>query len=113
MMKSQVIADLLTQFPREEEFPLDDEVPREVAMAEEAREQRVMKFDGSSTAQPRGMRVVLYHEEDKVVTLSFKLEFPCSNNMAEYETYLTGLATTLEMGVKHLKVMGDSNLVVC
>ena len=113
MMKSQVIADLLTQFPGEEEFPLDDEVPREVAMAEEAREQRVMKFDGSSIAQPRGMRVVLYHEEDKVVTLSFKLEFPCSNNMAEYETYLTGLATTLEMGVKHLKVMGDSNLVVC
>ena len=33
-MKSQVIADLLTQFPGEEEFPLDDEVPREVAMAE-------------------------------------------------------------------------------
>ena len=72
-----------------------------------------MKFNGSSTTQSGGMGVVLYHEEDKVVTLSFKLEFPCSNNMAEYETYLTGLATTLEMGVKHLKVMGDSNLVVC
>ena len=35
--------------PREEEFPLDDEVPGEVAMAEEVREQWVMKFDGSST----------------------------------------------------------------
>ena len=55
----------------------------------------------------------MYHEEDKVVTLSFKLEFPCSNNTAKYEAYLTGLATTLEMGVKHLRVMGDSNLVVC
>ena len=55
----------------------------------------------------------MYHEEDKVVALSFKLEFPCSNNMAEYETYLTGLATAPEMGVKHLKVLGDSNLVVC
>ena len=59
------------------------------------------------------MGVVLYHEEDKAVALSFKLEFPYSNNMAEYEAYLTGLATTLEMGVKHLKVLGDSNLVVC
>ena len=59
------------------------------------------------------MGVVLYHEEDKAVALSFKLEFPCSNNTAEYETYLTGLATTLEMGVKYLKVLGDSNLVVC
>ena len=55
----------------------------------------------------------MYHEEDKVIALSFKLEFPCSNNMVEYEAYLTGLATALEMGVKHLRVLGDLNLVVC
>ena len=72
-----------------------------------------MKFDGSSTTHSRGIGVVLYHEEDKAVALSFKLEFPCSNNMVEYEAYLTGLATVLEMGVKHLKVLGDSNLVIC
>ena len=58
------------------------------------------------------MGVVLYHEEDEAVALSFKLEFPCSNNTTKYETYLTGLAMALEMGVKHLRVMGDSNLVV-
>ncbi|XP_030923005.1 uncharacterized protein LOC115949879 [Quercus lobata] len=33
--------------------------------------------------------------------------------MAKYEAYLTGLAMTLEMGIKHLRVLGDSNLVVC
>ena len=112
-VKGQAIADSLAQFPREEEFPLDDEVLGEVAMAEEAREQWVMKFDGSSTTHSGGVGVVLYHEEDKAVALSFKLEFPCSNNTAEYEAYLTGLATVLEMGVKHLRVLGDSNLVVC
>ena len=67
-------------------------------MAEEVREQWVMKFDGSFTTQSR---------------VSFKLEFSCSNNTAEYEAYLTGLDTTLEMGIKHLRVMGDSNLVAC
>ena len=82
-------------------------------MAEEVREQWVMKFDGSSPTQSGGVGVDLYHEEDKAVTLSFKLEFPCSNNMVKYETYLTGLATALEMGIKHLRVMGNSNLVVC
>ena len=92
---------------------MDDEVPGEVAVAEKVREQWVMKFDGSSTAHSGGVGVVLYHEEDKAVALSFKLEFPCSNNMVEYEAYLTGLATALEIGVKHLKVLGDSNLVVC
>ncbi|XP_030958885.1 uncharacterized protein LOC115980813 [Quercus lobata] len=72
-----------------------------------------MKFDGSSITHFGGVRVVLYHEEDKVVALSFKLEFPCSNNTTEYEAYLIGLATALEMGVKHLRVLRDSNLVVC
>ena len=82
-------------------------------MAEKVREQWVMKFDGSSTTQSGGVRVVLYHEEDKVVALSFKLEFPYLNNITEYEAYLTELATTLKMGVKHLRVLGDSNLMVC
>ena len=71
-----------------------------------------MKFDGSSIAQSRGVGVVLYHEEDEAVALSFKLEFPYSNNMAKYKAYLIRLATAFEMRVKHLKVMGDSNLVV-
>ena len=97
----------------EEEFQLDDEVAKEVAIAEDVREQWVMKFDGSFTTQLGGVGVVLYHEEDKAIALSFKLEFPYSNNTAEYEAYLTGLATALEMGVKHFKVMGDSNLMVC
>ena len=56
---------------------------------------------------------MLYHEKDKAIALSFKLEFPCSNNTIEYKAYLTGLATALEIGVKHLRVLGDSNLVVC
>ena len=47
------------------------------------------------------------------MVLSFKLEFSCSNNTVEYEAYLTELATALEMGIKHLKVIGDSNLVLC
>ena len=47
------------------------------------------------------------------MALSFKLEFPCSNNTAEYEAYLIELAMALQMGIKHLTVMGDLNLVIC
>ena len=73
-----------------------------------------MKFDGFSTTYSGGggVGVVLYHEEDKIVALSFKLKFSCSNNTAKYKAYLTELATALEMGVKHLRVLGDLNLVV-
>ena len=68
-----------------------------------------MKFDGSSTTHSGGAR---YHIREEAVVLSFKLEFSCSNNTVEYEAYLTGLATALEMGIKHLKVIGDFNLVL-
>ena len=60
-VKNQAIAYLLAQFSGEEEFPLDDEVPGEIAIAEEVREQWVMKFDGSFTTQSGEVRVVLYH----------------------------------------------------
>ena len=77
-----------------------------------AKEQWITKFDGSSTTNLGGTGVVLYHNGEEAVALSFKLEFSCSKNNAEYEAYLMGLATTHEMGIKHLTVIGDSNLVV-
>ncbi|XP_075633905.1 uncharacterized protein LOC142606438 [Castanea sativa] len=112
-VKSQAIADLLAQVPGEEEFLLDNKIPGEVAMANAVREQWVMKFDGSSTPHSGGVGIVLYHKEDEVMAISFKFEFSYSNNTAKYKAYLTGLATTLEMGIKHLKVIGNLNLVVC
>ena len=45
--------------------------------------------------------------------MSFKLDFPCTNNTVEYEAYLTSLAMACEMGIKHLQVIEYSNLVVC
>ena len=44
--------------------------------------------------------------------MSFKLGFSCSNNVAEYEAYLTRLTIALSIRVKHMRVLGDSNLVV-
>jgi ribonuclease HI len=72
-----------------------------------------LKFNGSSTAASAGAGIVLYKDDGEVVTKSFKFDFPCSNNAAEYEAYLVGLAIAYEMGIKHLQVIGDSNLVVC
>ena len=43
---------------------------------------------------------------------SFKLEFPCSNNTTEYEVYLTALTIALGMGIKDMRMLRDSNLVV-
>uniref|UniRef100_A0A2N9IMP1 Integrase catalytic domain-containing protein n=1 Tax=Fagus sylvatica TaxID=28930 RepID=A0A2N9IMP1_FAGSY len=91
-----------------------DEVPgeiNEVFLAGLADSVWTLKFDGSSTATSAGAGIVLYKDDGEAVTKSFKFDFPCSNNAAEYEAYLAGLAIAYEMGIKHLRVIGDSNLV--
>jgi ribonuclease HI len=60
-----------------------------------------------------GAGIVLFKDDGKTVPKSFKLDFPCSNNVVEYEAYLTGLVVACEMGIKHLKVVEDSNHIVC
>uniref|UniRef100_A0A2N9F1C8 Uncharacterized protein n=1 Tax=Fagus sylvatica TaxID=28930 RepID=A0A2N9F1C8_FAGSY len=115
-IKSQAIADLLAQFPGEDNSFITDEVPgeiNEIFLAGLADSVWTLKFDGSSTATSAGAGIVLYKEGAEAVTKSFKFDFPCSNNAAEYEAYLAGLAIAYEMGIKHLRVIGDSNLVVC
>ena len=43
---------------------------------------------------------------------TFKLHFPCSNNEAKYETLVVGLKASKRLGIKRLKVFGDSELVI-
>ena len=84
----------------------------EVAVADIPGKKWTMRFDGSVTTTSNGVGVVLSCENGDTIPLSFKLGFSCSNNAAEYEAYLTGLTIALSIGVKHMRVLGDSNLVV-
>ena len=56
-----------------------------------------MRFDGSATTTLNGLGIVLSCKDRDTILLSFKLGFSCSNNAAEYEAYLTGLAIALSM----------------
>ena len=102
--------------PREEGWDVADEVPGdlpEVSTFEAVGAKWILRFDGSSTAIEGGAGIVLIKEAREAVAMSFKLNFPCTNNTTEYKAYLTGLVVAREMGIKHLRVIGDSNLVVC
>ena len=80
-------------------------------MVELLRKKWTMRFDGSATTTSNGLGVVLSCEDGDTMPLSFKLGFSCSNNSAEYEAYLIGLTIALSIGEKHMRVLGDSNLV--
>ena len=115
-IKSQAVADLLSQFSGEDNLFISDEVPEEVdevLMVDLADATWTLRFDGSFTAVSSGAGIVLFRDDGEAIPKSFKLDFPCSNNIAKYEAYLTGLAVAREMGIKHLKIVGDSNLVIC
>ena len=44
--------------------------------------------------------------------LAFSDHYQLTNNIVEYEACITGLETTLDLGVKQLEIHGDSNLVI-
>jgi ribonuclease HI len=41
-----------------------------------------------------------------------RLHFSASNNVTEYEALIMGLQITVELGVRHLNVQGDSQLMI-
>ena len=115
-VRGQAIADLLANFPGEDSWDITDDVPGElpeVALMETAGAAWTLHFDRSSTTSEGGAGIVLSKSIGETVGMSFKLDFPCTNNVAGYEAHLTGLAVAREMGIKRLRVIGDSNLVVC
>uniref|UniRef100_A0A2N9HW42 Reverse transcriptase/retrotransposon-derived protein RNase H-like domain-containing protein n=1 Tax=Fagus sylvatica TaxID=28930 RepID=A0A2N9HW42_FAGSY len=77
----------------------------EVLMTDFADATWTLRFDGPFTAVSSGDGIVLFRDDGEVVPKYFKLDFLCSNNVAEYEAYLTGLAIAHEMRIKHLKVV--------
>ena len=44
--------------------------------------------------------------------LSYKLNFDCTNNMAEYESLILGLEALLKLKARNIHVCGDSELVI-
>lgn len=69
-----------------------------------------MEFDGICAVSGFVARVVLIPSSSKHIP--FKLEFKNTNNTAEYETMLLGLAKLKNSRVKLLQVKGDVELIV-
>ncbi|KAL0312889.1 UNVERIFIED_CONTAM: Ribonuclease HI [Sesamum radiatum] len=68
--------------------------------------------DGSSTAIGSGAGTVLESPQGDKLEYAIKLEFPASNNEAEYEALLAGGELALAVGAKKIIIYSDSQLVV-
>ena len=47
-----------------------------------------------------------------LIPKSYKISFPCTNNIAEYEGLVIGLCQAIKWNIKNLLVFGDSQLVI-
>jgi ribonuclease HI len=71
-----------------------------------------MYFNGSVMKTGAGTGLLAVSPLGVHIRYVVRLHFPASNNMAEYEALLGGLRIAIELGVKHLDVRGDSQLVI-
>jgi hypothetical protein len=60
----------------------------------------VMYFDGSYTLKGVGAGIMLIPPEGDTLKYAIKIEFPATNNIAEYEGLVTGLRLAKELGIR-------------
>ncbi|XP_059627593.1 uncharacterized protein LOC132270430 [Cornus florida] len=71
-----------------------------------------LMFDGSSTHDGGGARIVIISSKGMKTKFSFFLDFKCTNNQAEYEALIIGLEILLKLKVEKVQIIGDSNLIL-
>ncbi|XP_042484524.1 uncharacterized protein LOC122064815 [Macadamia integrifolia] len=115
-IKGRAIVDHLSTHPTEDGRSLDDAFPDEEIMVVEERNSVntwQLYFDGVATQRGYGVGLLFITLDELYLPSSFRLDFPCTNNIAEYEACAIGLEIALTIGVKKIQVFGDSSIVIC
>ena len=68
--------------------------------------------DGATNQRGFGVGLVLIYPEKTIIEKSLRLGFSATNNEAEYEALLQGMAMVQKMGGKRVEMFSDLRLVV-
>ncbi|XP_070029910.1 uncharacterized protein [Nicotiana sylvestris] len=96
---------LKTYFPDEEVSFVEEDIV-------ETYDGRRIFFDGDANFEGVGIGAILVSNTGQHYSVSVKLRFPCTNNMAEYEACILGLNLAIDMNIQKLLVSGDSDILV-
>lgn len=64
------------------------------------------------TQHGSGAGILFVTLQGDTIPKSYRLMFPCTNNMAEYEALVTGIKMEVEWKITDLNVYGDSQLII-
>lgn len=78
------------------------------------REDAVLYFDGGSRGNPgpAGYGYVLEGPDGETLAADGHAIGTATNNVAEYRGIIAGMRHAVELGIRHLRVFGDSKLVI-
>ena len=115
-IKGQVLADLVAEFtePRVEELKLAENMDEKLVgtISQYGPSPWEVYVDGALNQKGSGVGLVLISPEKIIIEKSLRLDFWATNNEAEYEALMIGMAMVQRMGGKSVKVFLDSRLVV-
>ena len=115
-VKGQVLADLVAEFTELEEDELLANRNKDEKLVDTISQCCLptweVHVDGASNQKGSGVGLVLTSSEKVIIEKSLRLDFPVTNNEAEYEALLEGMAIFQRMRGKSIKLFSDSRLVV-
>ena len=92
-IKAQALADFIAEFTVTEEEPSEEKLE----------EDWEIEIDGSTVNGAGGVGIVFKTPEGHLLKHSTRLQYPTTNNEAEYEALLTGLRIAKELGANRLR----------
>ena len=115
-IKGQVLVDLVAEFtePKIEELPSNGNMDEKLVgtISQYCPLTWEVHIDGALNQKGSGVGLVLTSPEKVVIEKSLRLDFLATNNEAEYEALLEGMAMVQRMGGRSIKIFSDSRLVV-
>ena len=115
-VKGQALADFVAEFT---ESPLEELKPAENmdgklvgTISQHGLSPWEVYIDRALNQKGSGIGLVQISPEKVIVEKSLRLDFLATNNEAEYEALLMGIAMVQKMGEKSVKVFSNSRLVV-
>ena len=104
-INGQALADFIAEFT--------DKGNSEDETIDDSPIQWKLYVDGARIDYCSGAGVVLETPEGRSLCYAIRLEFPSTNNEAEYEALIAGLRIAKELNIRALQIFSDSQLIVC
>ena len=71
-----------------------------------------MDFDGAASKEGAGAEVLIKPPMGEPKLFSYKLQFKCPNNVAEYEALVLGLKVLKNLQVQRMNIQGVSEIII-